>query len=63
MRRRPTSTGQLPEAHRRGGALAVVTATLGGAVPIYLFSMALGAIGVEIQRERTSAFASAGGTP
>ena len=38
----------LPEAHRRGGALAVVTATLGGAVAIYLFSMAVGAIGVEI---------------
>jgi ZIP family zinc transporter len=38
----------LPEAHRRGGSVAVVTATLGGAVAIYLFSLAVGAIGVEI---------------
>ena len=37
----------LPEAHRRGGSLAVVSATLGGAVAIYLFSMAVGALGVQ----------------
>jgi ZIP family zinc transporter len=37
----------LPEAHRRDGSRAVVAATLGGAVAIYLFSMAVGAIGIE----------------
>ncbi len=37
----------LPEAHRRDGSRAVVLATLGGALAIYLFSMAVGAIGVE----------------
>lgn len=37
----------LPEAHRRGGSLPVVAATLGGALAIYLFSLAVGAIGVE----------------
>jgi zinc transporter, ZIP family len=37
----------LPEAHRRGGSLHVVAATLGGALAIYLFSIAVGAIGVE----------------
>jgi ZIP family zinc transporter len=37
----------LPEAHRRDGSRAVVAATIGGAVAIYLFSMAVGAIGVE----------------
>ena len=38
----------LPEAHRRGSSLAVVSATLGGATAIYLFSMAVGALGVEL---------------
>jgi ZIP family zinc transporter len=37
----------LPEAHRRDGSRAVVAATIGGAIAIYLFSMAVGAIGVE----------------
>ncbi len=37
----------LPEAHRRGGSAAVVAATLGGALAIYLFSVAVGAIGVD----------------
>ena len=37
----------LPEAHRRGGSLQVVVATLGGALAIYLFSVAVGAIGIE----------------
>jgi zinc transporter, ZIP family len=37
----------LPEAHRRDGSRAVVAATLGGALAIYLFSMAVGVIGVE----------------
>ena len=37
----------LPEAHRRGGSLPVVAATLGGALAIYLFSLAVGAIGVD----------------
>jgi ZIP family zinc transporter len=36
----------LPEAHRRGSSRAVVAATLGGAVAIYLFSLAVGATGV-----------------
>jgi zinc transporter ZupT len=36
----------LPEAHRRGRSLPVVAATLGGAIAIYLFSLAVGAIGV-----------------
>jgi zinc transporter, ZIP family len=36
----------LPEAHRRGRSLPVVAATLGGAVAIYLFSLAVGAIGI-----------------
>ena len=37
----------LPEAHRRDGSRTVVAATLGGAIAIYFFSMAVGAIGVE----------------
>lgn len=37
----------LPEAHRRGGSISVVGATLGGALAIFLFSMAVGAIGIE----------------
>ena len=37
----------LPEAHRRGGSMQVVVATLGGALAIYLFSVAVGAIGIE----------------
>ena len=37
----------LPEAHRRGGSMQVVFATLGGALAIYLFSVAVGAIGIE----------------
>ena len=38
----------LPEAHRRGTARAgSSSATLGGAVAIYLFSVAVGAIGIE----------------
>jgi ZIP family zinc transporter len=36
----------LPEAHRRGGSIPVVVATLGGALAIYLFSLAVGAIGI-----------------
>lgn len=36
----------LPEAHRRGRSLPVVAATLGGAIAIYLFSLAVGAIGI-----------------
>jgi zinc transporter, ZIP family len=38
----------LPEAHRRGGSRAVVAATLGGALAIYLFSAAVGAIGGDV---------------
>ncbi len=37
----------LPEAHRRDGSRVVVAATLGGALAIYLFSMAVGATGIE----------------
>jgi ZIP family zinc transporter len=37
----------LPEAHRRDGSRALVAATLGGALAIYLFSMAVGAMGVQ----------------
>lgn len=37
----------LPEAHRRDSSRVVVAATLGGALAIYLFSMAVGASGVE----------------
>ena len=37
----------LPEAHRRGGSTPVVAATLGGALAIYLFSLAVGAIGID----------------
>ena len=37
----------LPEAHRRGRSLPVVAATLGGALAIYIFSLAVGAIGIE----------------
>jgi ZIP family zinc transporter len=37
----------LPEAHRRDSSRVVVAATLGGAVAIYLFSVAVGAIGVD----------------
>lgn len=37
----------LPEAHRRGGSVPVVAATLGGALAIYLFSLAVGAIGID----------------
>ncbi len=37
----------LPEAHRRDGSRVVVLATLGGAIAIYLFSLAVGAIGVD----------------
>jgi ZIP family zinc transporter len=37
----------LPEAHRRGSSWAVVAATLGGAAAILLFSMWVGAIGVD----------------
>lgn len=36
----------LPEAHRRDGSRVVVAATLGGALAIYLFSVWVGAIGV-----------------
>jgi ZIP family zinc transporter len=36
----------LPEAHRRDSSRIVVAATLGGALAIYLFSVAVGAIGV-----------------
>lgn len=38
----------LPEAHRRDGSRFVVLATLGGATAIYLFSVAVGAIGVDV---------------
>ena len=38
----------LPEAHRRGGSVPVVAATLGGALAIYLFSLAVGAIGLDV---------------
>lgn len=38
----------LPEAHRRGRSGLVVAATLGGAVGIYLFSLAVGATGLEV---------------
>lgn len=38
----------LPEAHRRDSSRAVVAATLGGALAIYLFSVAVGAIGVPV---------------
>lgn len=37
----------LPEAHRRGSSRAVVAATLAGAVAIYVFSVAVGAAGIE----------------
>lgn len=37
----------LPEAHRRDSSRVVVAATLGGAVAIYLISVAVGAIGVD----------------
>lgn len=37
----------LPEAHRRGGSWAVVAATLGGALAIYLFSMFVMSLGIE----------------
>ena len=37
----------LPEAHRRDRSRWIVLATLGGAVAIYLFSVAVGAIGVD----------------
>ncbi len=37
----------LPEAHRRGSSRAVVAATLAGAVAIYVFSMAVGASGLD----------------
>ena len=36
----------LPEAHRRDSSRAVVAATLGGALAIYLFSVAVGATGI-----------------
>ena len=36
----------LPEAHRRDSSRAVVAATLGGAIAIYLFSVAVGATGL-----------------
>ncbi len=36
----------LPEAHRRDSSRIVVAATLGGALAIYVFSVAVGAIGV-----------------
>ncbi len=38
----------LPEAHRRDSSRVVVAATLGGALAIYLFSVWVGAIGVEV---------------
>ena len=37
----------LPEAHRRDSSGVVVAATLGGAIAIYLLSLAIGAIGVD----------------
>jgi ZIP family zinc transporter len=37
----------LPEAHRRDHSRIVVLATLGGAIGVYLFSVAVGAIGVD----------------
>jgi ZIP family zinc transporter len=37
----------LPEAHRRDRSRWIVLATLGGAAAIYLFSVAVGAIGIE----------------
>jgi len=37
----------LPEAHRRDRSRWIVVATLGGAIAIYAFSFAVGAIGVE----------------
>ena len=37
----------LPEAHRRGGSWPVIAATLGGAIAIYLFSMAVAASGID----------------
>ncbi len=37
----------LPEAHRRDRSRWIVMATIGGAVAIYLFSVAVGAIGIE----------------
>lgn len=37
----------LPEAHRRGSSRPVVAATLAGAVAIYVFSMVVGAAGIE----------------
>ncbi len=37
----------LPEAHRRGRSRWIVLATVGGALAIYLFSVAVGAIGIE----------------
>jgi ZIP family zinc transporter len=38
----------LPEAHRRDSSRVVVAATLGGALAIYVFSVAVGAIGVPL---------------
>jgi ZIP family zinc transporter len=38
----------LPEAHRRDNSRWLVLGTLGGAIGIYLFSLAVGAIGVEV---------------
>ncbi len=38
----------LPEAHRRDNSPYLVLATLGGALAIYLFSLAVGAIGIEV---------------
>jgi ZIP family zinc transporter len=38
----------LPEAHRRDSSRVVVAATLGGTLAIYLFSVWVGAIGVEV---------------
>jgi ZIP family zinc transporter len=37
----------LPEAHRRDRSRWIALATIGGAVAIYVFSFAVGAIGVE----------------
>ena len=38
----------LPEAHRRDRSRFIVLATLGGAVAIYAFSLAVGAVGVSV---------------
>ena len=37
----------LPEAHRRDRSRWIVLTTIGGAVAIYVFSVAVGAIGIE----------------